>query len=65
MVKVTIYPACLKCVCPKFIVETSTETQSYPLSASVSFSSSRIMCENFLICKFIDGQEPIAIGDDE
>lgn len=65
MVKVNIYPACLKCDCSSFGVR---ETHDKPYAESIGADGriahdSFIACSNSGICKFIDGQEPIEIGN--
>lgn len=59
MVEVKIYPACLKCECSKFASKDSLFPWDFPSQKHNAI----IRCENEHICKFIDGQEPIEIGN--
>lgn len=60
MVKVNIYPACLECGCSKFVDKTESR---FPWSWDSNDHNAHIKCEYERICKFIDGQELIEIGE--
>lgn len=55
MVKVKIYPACLKCYASRFMV---TEEPMYPWECDDGHNA-EVYCQYHKICNLIDGQEPI------
>lgn len=63
MVKVKIYPACLKCDCPKYQVSRPSKTFQYPFEDDYIKTDNIMECEHERVCKLIDGQEPIEIGE--
>lgn len=62
MVDITIYPACLLCECPSFII-TDEEIREYGTlelrGVNYIDRTQRISCEHDRVCKFIEGHEPI------
>lgn len=62
MVKVTIYSACLNCGCPSYKVAAESVTHAYPFEEMIE-TNDIITCKHERVCKFIDGQEPIEIGE--
>lgn len=61
MVTVKIYPACLECDYSRFVGETGRV--SFPWDKRGVKHDVCIQCEYECVCKFIDGQEPIKIGE--
>lgn len=59
MVKVKIYPACLKCDYPKFDVSELMHEVSNIDTESEILTDDHISCKHSKVCKFINGQEPI------
>lgn len=62
MIDITVYPACLKCDFPDYHVQCLSETH-YTTADEWVTTDNVMKCEHERVCKFIDGQEPIEIGD--
>lgn len=63
MVKIKIYTACLKCDCPKYGIDRPSWTTYDNGREDYVRTDNIIECEHERVCKLIDGQEPIEIGE--
>lgn len=63
MVEVKIYPACLKCDCHKYQVSRPSEEHFYVDTGTYVKTDNIMECEHERVCKLIDDQEPIEIGE--
>lgn len=63
MVNVKIYPACLECDYPKFYVSELMHEVTNIDTGTEILTDDYISCKHSKVCKFIDGQEPIEIGE--